>query len=41
MKIILAPTDFSERSEYAFNLAVYLADKFGAKIILSYVIPQE
>jgi nucleotide-binding universal stress UspA family protein len=41
MKTILAPTDFSERSEYAFNLAVDLAERFKAKLVLFYVIPQE
>ena len=41
MKTILAPTDFSQRSEYAFNLAAEFAEKFGAQLILFYVIPQE
>ena len=41
MKIILAPTDFSERSEYAFNLAVDFSKRFDSKLILFYVISQE
>jgi nucleotide-binding universal stress UspA family protein len=41
IKIILAPTDFSERSFHAFDLAVRLASCFKAKILLFHVIPQE
>ncbi len=41
METILAPTDFSQRSEYAFHLATEFAEKFGARLILFYVIPQE
>jgi nucleotide-binding universal stress UspA family protein len=41
MKTILTPTDFSQRSEYAFNLAAEFARKFNAQLVLFYVIPQE
>lgn len=41
MKTILAPFDFSERSEYAFNLAKEFARAFEARLILFFVIPQE
>ncbi|MFQ5638709.1 MAG: universal stress protein [bacterium] len=34
---ILVPTDFSENARNALELAVLLAEKFGAKIILLYV----
>ncbi len=38
---VLAPTDFSERSFYAFDLAIKIASCFKAKIIPYHVIPQE
>jgi nucleotide-binding universal stress UspA family protein len=38
---VLAPTDFSERSFYAFELAIGIASCFKAKIIPFHVIPQE
>ena len=41
MKTILAPFDFSERSEYAFNIAREFAVAFGARLILFFVISQE
>ncbi len=41
MKTILAPFDFSERSEYAFNVAREFAGAFGARLILFFVISQE
>ncbi len=41
MKTVLAPTDFSARSFYAFDLAVKIASCFKARIIPFHVIPQE
>ncbi len=41
MKTILAPFDFSDRSEYAFNFAKEFAKAFGARLILFFVIPRE
>jgi len=41
IKKILAPTDFSERSYYAFNVAVHFALSMNASIVLFHVIPQE
>ena len=38
---VLAPTDFSERSFHAFDLAIKIASCFKAKIIPFHVIPQE
>jgi nucleotide-binding universal stress UspA family protein len=36
---ILHPTDFSERSDWAFRLACSLARDHGAKLIIAHVIP--
>lgn len=36
---ILHPTDFSERSEYAFRLACSLARDHGAKLVVLHVYP--
>src|SRR5271166_6314519 len=36
---ILHPTDFSENSCYAFQMACSLAEKFNAQLILFHVIP--
>jgi len=41
IKTILAPTDFSERSFHAFDLAIKIASCFKAKIILFHVVSQE
>ncbi len=41
IKTVLAPTDFSERSFYAFDLAIKIASCFKARIIPFHVIPQE
>jgi len=41
IKTILTPTDFSERSYYAFHMALKCAQCFKAKLILFHVIPQE
>jgi nucleotide-binding universal stress UspA family protein len=41
IKTILVPTDFSDRSFHAFDIAVKLAACFEAKILLFHVIPQE
>jgi nucleotide-binding universal stress UspA family protein len=38
---VLAPTDFSDRSFYAFDLAIKIAACFKAKIIPFHVIPLE
>ena len=38
---VLAPTDFSERSFHAFDLAIGIASCFKAKIIPFHVIPYE
>jgi nucleotide-binding universal stress UspA family protein len=37
IKTILHPTDFSERSEYAFRLACSLARDYGARLIVLHV----
>lgn len=39
IQTILHPTDFSERSEYAFRLACVLARDHGARLILVHVVP--
>jgi nucleotide-binding universal stress UspA family protein len=36
---ILHPTDFSERSDYAFCLSCSLAHDYGARLVLLHVIP--
>jgi nucleotide-binding universal stress UspA family protein len=36
---ILAPTDFSEHSQYAIKYACELAKRFGAELGLLYVVP--
>jgi nucleotide-binding universal stress UspA family protein len=38
-KTILHPTDFSERSQFAFKLACSLARDHGAKVVLLHVVP--
>jgi nucleotide-binding universal stress UspA family protein len=38
IKTILHPTDFSERSEFAFRLACLLARDYGAKLVLVHVV---
>lgn len=38
---ILAPTDFSEHSNYALRHAAELARTFGAKLVLLHVVPNE
>ena len=39
MNKILIPVDFSERSDYAYNLAEHLAEKCNAKIDLISIVP--
>lgn len=39
MKTILHPTDFSECSDMAFDLAASLAEKFNARLLLLHVYP--
>src|SRR5262249_15215780 len=39
IRTILHPTDFSERSEYAFHLACSLARDHGAGLIVLHVVP--
>jgi nucleotide-binding universal stress UspA family protein len=38
IKIVLHPTDFSERSELAFRLACVVAREYGARLVLAHVI---
>src|SRR5262249_46945161 len=38
-RLILHPTDFSERSEFAFRIACALAREHGARLILLHVAP--
>jgi nucleotide-binding universal stress UspA family protein len=35
---ILVPVDFSPHAEYAFTYATRLAERFGAKLALLYVV---
>ena len=37
IKTVLFPTDFSDRAEYAFQLACALARDYGARLILCHV----
>jgi nucleotide-binding universal stress UspA family protein len=39
IRTILHPTDFSERSEYAFRLACSLARDHGARLLVLHVVP--
>jgi nucleotide-binding universal stress UspA family protein len=39
LRTILHPTDFSERSEFAFRLACSLAQDHGAKVAVLHVVP--
>jgi nucleotide-binding universal stress UspA family protein len=39
IRIILHPTDFSERSDWAFRLACSLARDYGAHLLIVHVIP--
>jgi nucleotide-binding universal stress UspA family protein len=39
IQTILHPTDFSERSEYAFRLACTLARDHGARLVVLHVVP--
>jgi nucleotide-binding universal stress UspA family protein len=39
IRTILHPTDYSERSEYAFRLSCSLARDYGARLFLMHVIP--
>jgi nucleotide-binding universal stress UspA family protein len=39
IQTILHPTDFSERSEYAFRLACSLARDHDAKLVLAHIVP--
>jgi nucleotide-binding universal stress UspA family protein len=39
IRIVLHPTDFSERSAYAFRLACSLARDYGARLIAVHVAP--
>ena len=39
IRTVLHPTDFSERSEWAFHLAYSLARDHGARLIVLHVIP--
>ena len=39
LKAILHPTDFSERSGYAFRLACSLARDHGARLVVLHVVP--
>jgi nucleotide-binding universal stress UspA family protein len=39
IQTILHPTDYSERSEYAFRLSCSLARDYGARLFLLHVIP--
>jgi nucleotide-binding universal stress UspA family protein len=39
IQTIMHPTDFSERSEYAFRLACSLARDHGARLIVLHVVP--
>ena len=38
MNTLLVPTDFSEHSEYALEVAAVLANRFGAKLVLFHMI---
>jgi hypothetical protein len=40
VKRILAPTDFSPKSEKAVNYAIQLAQRLGAKLTLLHVVPE-
>lgn len=37
---ILHPTDFSDRSQFAFNLASALARDYGASLVVLHVVPE-
>jgi nucleotide-binding universal stress UspA family protein len=39
LRCILHPTDFSERSEYAYRLACSLARDYGARLLVVHVTP--
>jgi nucleotide-binding universal stress UspA family protein len=38
LRVILHPTDFSDRSDYAFRLACSLARDHGAKVVVLHVV---
>lgn len=40
IRTIIHPTDFSDRSKYAFRLACSLARDHGSKLIIAHVLPQ-
>lgn len=40
IRTILHPTDFSERSDYAFRVACSLARDYGARLLILHVAPQ-
>src|SRR5262245_14240243 len=39
LRTILHPTDFSERSDYAYRLACALARDYGARLLILHVVP--
>ncbi len=39
LRTILHPTDFSESSDYAFQLACALARDYGARLLVAHVVP--
>src|SRR5690242_18217969 len=41
LRCILHPTDFSERSQYAYRLACSLARDYGARLLIVHVCPPE